>query len=48
MRDAVGYRGYRTFYGKYPESSFQGSVVQSIVSLTSSLRGQLVKFFATL
>ena len=25
-----------------------GPVVQSIVSLTSSLRGQLVKFFATL
>ena len=26
----------------------QGPVVQSIVSLTSSLRGQLVKFFTTL
>ena len=28
--------------------SFLGPVVQSIVSLTSSLRGQLVKCFATL
>ena len=27
---------------------FQGPVVQSIVSLTSSLRGQLVKCFTTL
>ena len=27
---------------------FQGPVVQSILSLTSSLRGQLVKFFTTL
>ena len=29
-------------------SSLQGPVVQSIVSLTSSLRGQLVKCFMTL
>ena len=29
-------------------SKFQGPVVQSIVSLTSSLRGQLVKCFTTL
>ena len=28
--------------------NFQGPVVQSIVSLTSSLRGQLVKYFMTL
>ena len=28
--------------------SISGPVVQSIVSLTSSLRGQLVKYFATL
>ena len=28
--------------------NFQGPVVQSIVSLTSSLRGQLVKSFSTL
>ena len=26
----------------------QGSVVQSVVSLTSSLRGQLIKYFMTL
>ena len=29
-------------------TSLQGPVVQSIVSLTSSLRGQLVKCFVTL
>ena len=31
-----------------PVNSFQGPVVQSIVSLTSFLRGQLVKCFMTL
>ena len=30
------------------EIKYQGPVVQSIVSLTSSLRGQLVKCFTTL
>ena len=30
------------------DSAIQGPVVQSIVSLTSSLRGQLVKYFRTL
>ena len=32
----------------YIISSFHGPVVQSIVSLTSSLRGQLIKCFTTL
>ena len=31
-----------------PKDDNQGPVVQSIVSLTSSLRGQLVKCFTTL
>ena len=31
-----------------PETKNQGRVVLSIVSLTSSLRGQLVKYFTTL
>ena len=36
----------RTYYGK--NAWDLGPVVQSIVSLTSSLRGQLVKYFTTL
>ena len=32
----------------WPVIHYQGPVVQSIVSLTSSLRGQLVKCFMTL
>ena len=35
-------------FGVYVYVKFQGPVVQSIVSLTSSLRGQLVKCFMTL
>ena len=31
-----------------PKIKFQGPVVQSIISLTSSLRGLLIKFFMTL
>ena len=31
-----------------PQNGYLGPVVQSIVSLTSSLRGQLVKYFMTL
>ena len=34
-------------YSQFPYRVIQGSVVQSIVSLTSSLRGQLVKCFMT-
>ena len=33
---------------KLLDRDYQGPVVQSIVSLTSSLRGQLVKCFAAL
>ena len=43
--------GKISFELKYPPFPFtisQGPVVQSIVSLTSSLRGQLVKCFKTL
>ena len=36
------------FYFTNERDSDQGPVVQSIVSLTSSLRGQLVKCFTTL
>ena len=35
-------------YSEQDLSTYQGPVVQSIVSLTSSLRGQLVKCFTTL
>ena len=34
--------------GKMKKPCHQGPVVQSIISLTSSLRGQLVKCFTTL
>ena len=48
----VLYLNQNLFYIKKQQSVIgcvnQGSVVQSIVSLTSSLRGQLVKYFMTL
>ena len=42
------YRGRKTTTKQQLLSVDQGPVVQSIVSLTSSLRGQLVKCFTTL
>ena len=36
------------FFTQDSEIEDQGPVVQSIVSLTSSLRGQLVKYYTTL
>ena len=41
-------RGFWKHFVSSESINNQGPVVQSIVSLTSSLRGQLVKFFATL
>ena len=41
------YAYYSTHY-MYIKCPYLGPVVQSIVSLTSSLRGQLVKYFMTL
>ena len=39
---------FYTASSRFNRASVQGPVVQSIVSLTSSLRGQLVKCFTTL